>query len=69
MFHPVLLPIFLLSVAFHVAPPVAIESLIKQRVTFTVPDDFDRVNVLPEVGLCNMVEKGAVPVKLKLVTV
>jgi hypothetical protein len=56
IFHPVLLPEFTLSVAFHVAPPVATESLITQRVTFTVPDDFDRVNVFPVLSLCKKVE-------------
>jgi hypothetical protein len=66
--HSVLFPssMFPLSVkAYHVAPPVAIESLILQNETSTVPEDLDSVNVEAGVTLPIVIKFPLVPFKSK----
>ena len=64
--QPVLLPPFVEVVpAYHAAPPVAIESLILQNETSTVPEDLDRVNVDAGVTLPIVIKFPLVPFKSK----
>jgi hypothetical protein len=66
--HPVLLPPSVEFVAFQVAPPVAVDLLIEQKETDTVPLALDNV-WLAAVTEPMVIRFPAVPDKLKLVNV
>ena len=68
-FQPVLLPPFVLSSAVHVAPPVAVLSVIDKNWRETDPLALESVNLLPTVVDFRLIKFDAVPDTVKVVTV
>ena len=66
--HPELFPPSVLSIAFHVAPPVAVLRLMDKKLALTVPLDLDSV-WLAAVALPIVTRFPGIPLTLQFVTV